>query len=69
MCACVYLVVNSDLRVGVSLIERFDFTDMVLQRKLHHPEHHWHLCWQLGELQLTARGGGGGGRTKRRKGG
>lgn len=54
MCAGIYLIVYSDLRVGISLIERFDLTDVVLQRKLHHSEHHWHLCWQLGELQLTA---------------
>lgn len=56
MCAGIYLIVYSDLRVGISLIERFDLTDVVLQRKLHHSEHHWHLCWQLGELQLTAVG-------------
>lgn len=53
-----YLVVNGDLRVGVSLIERFDLTDVLLQRKLHHSEHHWHLRWQLGELQLPAKRGG-----------
>lgn len=54
VCVCVYLVVNSDLRVGVSFIQGFDFTNVVLQRKLDHLEHHWHLCWQFGELQLTA---------------
>lgn len=53
-----YLVVNSDLWVGVALIEWFDLTDVLLQGELHHSEHHWHLCWQLGELQLSARGGG-----------
>ena len=52
-----YLVVNGDLRVGVSLVERFDLTDVLLQRKLHHSEHHRHLCWQLGELQLSANEG------------
>lgn len=52
-----YLVVNGDLRVGVSLVERFDLTDELLQRKLHHSEHHRHLCWQLGELQLSANEG------------
>ena len=52
---CSYLVVNGDLRVGVSLIERFDLTDVLLHRELHHSEHHRHLRWQLGELQLTDR--------------
>lgn len=54
-CVCVYLVVNGDFRVGVSFIQRFDLTDVVLLWKLDHSEHHRYLRCQLGELQLTAR--------------
>lgn len=69
MCAGVYLIVNSDLGVCISLIERFHLTDVVLQGKLHHSEHHRHLCWQLGELQLAARGRERGlNKRKRRRG-
>lgn len=53
--AGLYLVVNSDLRVSVALVEGFDLADVLLLRELHHPEHDRHLCWKLGELQLTTR--------------
>lgn len=49
-----HLVVDGDLRVGVSLVERLDFTEMMFLRQLHHPEQHGDLCWQRLELQLTA---------------
>lgn len=45
-----YLVVNRDLRVSVALVEGFDLADVLLLRKLHHPEHDGHLCWKPGEL-------------------
>lgn len=52
-----YLVVDGDLRVGVSLVERFDFTQVVVVWQLHHPEQDGDLCCQRLELQLPAGGG------------
>lgn len=49
-----YLVVDGDLRVGVSFVERFDFTEKLFLRQLHHPEQHGDLCRQRLELQLPA---------------
>lgn len=49
-----YLVVDGDLRVGVSFVERFHFAEMMFQRQLHHPEQHGDVCRQRLELQLPA---------------
>lgn len=49
-----YLVVDGDLRVGVSLVEGLHLTQVVLLRQLHHPEQHGDLYCQRLELQLTA---------------
>lgn len=67
-----YLVVNRDLRVSVALVEGFDLAGVLLLRQLYHPEHDRHLCWKLGELQLTTRrwvrtGGAGEGGVKKEK--
>lgn len=50
-----YLVVDGDLRVGVSSVEGLNLEQVALLRKLHHPEQHGGLCCQRLEVQLAAR--------------
>lgn len=39
-----HLVVDGDLGVGVSFVERLDLAEMMRLRQLHHTEQHGDLC-------------------------
>lgn len=49
------LVVHSDFRVGITLVQSSHFAEVVGTGQLYHPELHRHLLLQRHEVQLAAK--------------